>query len=235
MLEEVERLFLREVGGYEAIATLLDVVTRTQNECLWVLSINEVSLRLLERVFQLSGCFTHRIRASGVSSEALTEAVMIRHNLSGLRLKFDPVSSAKHAKRLKRRTGAEQQAFFFRQLSERSSGVYRTALELWLGHIRLVEAGVLFMRPFHPVDSGPLLSELGQDDLFRLVAILQHGSLDSEELARIFSSDLASSRTALDELLGRELIESEPSRPGFRIRPEALPVVKEALYRKNLL
>ncbi len=240
VLEEVERLFLRKIGGYDAMTALIDLIGMTQNLCLWVLALNEVSLRLLERVFQLSSSFSHRIRTSGVSPPDVQEAILLRHNLSGFSLQFDapPVMDKKISGRLskwRRWSESDSSALFFRKLSENSAGVFRTALELWHGHIRLFEGGVVFMHAFHEVDSSPLMVELGQDDLFFLVAILQHGSLTPEEVAEVFEIPLVAARTAIDELWGRELIHTEPTRPGFRVTPEALPLVKEALYRKNLL
>lgn len=240
IFEEVERLFLRKIGGYEAMAALIDLIGMTQNHCLWVLALNEVSLRLLERVFQLSSSFSHRIRTSGVSAPDLQEAIMLRHNLSGFRLQFDTPQAVdrKFAGRFskwRRWSEADSSVLFFEQLAESSAGVFRTALELWHGHIRLFEGGVVFMHSFHEVDSSPLMVELGQDDLFLLVAVLQHGSLTPEEVADVFDTPLAVARTSIDELWGRDLIHTEPTRPGFRVTPEALPLVKEALYRKNLL
>jgi hypothetical protein len=91
------------------------------------------------------------------------------------------------------------------------------------------------MKPLAAPDLSPVIDDLDVADLFALVAILQHGSLTPEEHAVIFQTNVAASRSQMDELLAREIIENDPHRPGFRIRPEALRVVREALYRRNLL
>jgi hypothetical protein len=64
---------------------------------------------------------------------------------------------------------------------------------------------------------------------------MQHGSLTPAEHAIVFQKSLPASRAQIDELLAREIIEPDPGRPGYRVRPEATRVVNEALYRRNLL
>ena len=54
-------------------------------------------------------------------------------------------------------------------------------------------------------------------------------------LFRSFGGSLEASKAQLDDLIGRELIESDPIFPGFRIRPEAAPIVRASLYQKNLI
>jgi hypothetical protein len=121
------------------------------------------------------------------------------------------------------------------QENQEAFSVFRTAFDIWLGHINRVESGVLHMQSLLTPDLLPLIGALDVTDLFTLVATLQHGSLTPDEHARIFQKTLMSSRSQLDGLLAREIIEKDPGRPGFRVRPEALRIVNEALYRRNLL
>ena len=84
-------------------------------------------------------------------------------------------------------------------------------------------------------DYTPLLSGLSQEDLFTLQAVLQHGGLTLEEHAALFQSSEKESLARLETLQDRELIQPDPDRPGFRVRPEAARLVREALHRRNLL
>ncbi|MEZ4586972.1 MAG: hypothetical protein R2909_11265 [Gemmatimonadales bacterium] len=90
------------------------------------------------------------------------------------------------------------------------------------------------MKPIETPAIDEVIEQLDGDDLFTLVAIMQHGSLTAEEHARVFQWPAATSRAELDDLLARELIEPDPGRPGLRVRPGALRVVREALHRRNL-
>jgi hypothetical protein len=239
ILEEIERLYLRQVGRYRAIRHLQNLIASTSDRCLWLVAMNEVSCRLLDRATGLKQRITHEISSVVVGKKEIEEAIMIRHGLSGFRLHFAPlINTAKTKKRffVKPAPRAEElKAAFFAELASRSNGIFRTAIELWLGHIDTFESGALYLKPLRQVSLDGIIAGLDADDLFTLVAILQHGSLTESEHTDIFGCSSESSRTSLDELLGREILESDPKYQGLRIRPEALPLVKEALYRRNLL
>ena len=91
------------------------------------------------------------------------------------------------------------------------------------------------MRQISELTLDDIVAELDTSDLFSLVAILQHGSLTLQEHSQIFALNLESSAGQLEELVSRELLEEDPVHIGLRVRPEAMPVVKEALFRRNLL
>lgn len=237
VLEELERAFLREIGGFAAVRELQRLIAATCGSMLWIVACNQRAFSLLNRAVNLADGFSHRIDAASVSREALRQAILVRHNLSGLRLRFLVSPGRRPAferltARLRRRRDPE--ALFFERLAEESGGVFRTAFELWLGQVGTIRAGVLDVQPLTEPDIGDLIDELDQYDLFSLVATMQHGSLTPEEHARVFQQRPAQSRAELDELLSRELIEPDPLRPGARIRPSANRVAREALHRHNL-
>lgn len=238
ILEELERTFLRQVGCYAALRALQRLIAATCSTTLWILIVNQVAFKFLDATVRLGESFSHRIDAAGASREALQQAIMLRHNLSGLRLQFAfPPSHDHPLQRLKALVHgqASPESVFFATLAKASGGAFRTAFDIWLGQIDRVESGLLYMKPLLLPDLSPLIGALDIADLFTLVAILQHGSLTPEEHARIFQKTIMRSRAQMDELLAREIVELDPGRPGFRVRPEALRVVHEALYRRNLL
>ena len=238
ILEEMERTFLRQVGHYAALRALQRLIAATCSSTLWILVINQVAFKFLDAALNLGDSFSHRINAATASRDSLREAILLRHNLSGLRLQFGlPPEQRKLTARLKSKLQgqADPEKIFFDALAKESAGVFRTAFDIWLGQIETVEAGVLYMKPLVSPDLSPVIDELDLEDLFTLVAILQHGSLTPEEHAAVFQYSIASSRAQMDELRAREIIEPDPGRPGLRVRPEAMRIVREALYRRNLL
>lgn len=239
VLEELERIFLRQVGNYAAIRSLQRLIAATCSSTLWILVTNGVAFQFLDAAVKLSDNFSHRINASTATRDDLKQAILLRHNLSGLRLQYLPPNSQSDSwlNRLKKRFRGERdpEEIFFDELAKESSGVYRTAFKIWLGQIESAQAGTLYMKPLEHTDLTPIANDLDIDDLFTLVAILQHGSLTAEEHATIFQKNLFASRSQIDELLSREIIEQDPGRSGFRVRPEAMRLVKETLYRRNML
>lgn len=238
IIEELERSYLRQIGRYEALRELLRVIAATDPSTLWILAINQTAYRFLDGAMGLSRHFSHRINASRVRRDDLREAILVRHNLSGLRLNFaKPPAPTSPIARLKSLTHGKRdpEEAFFDALVNASGGVYRSAFEIWLGEIESAHAGVLYLKPILMPDLSPIVADLDMSDLFTLVAVLQHGSLTDEEHATIFQSSVAESRARLSELVAREILEPDPGRLGLRVRPEAARVVREALYRRNLL
>jgi len=237
VLEETERTFLREMNGFSGIRELQRLIAATCGTTLWVLVLNQHAFRFLHAAVKLGDSFSHRLNAASATPEAVRDAILVRHHLSGLRLRFVPPPSQRTTwARLRRRIRGEgdPEQLFFAGLARESAGVFRTAFELWLGQIDTVQAGTLVMRPMAAPDVDAVIEALDTDDLFTLAAIAQHGSLTPEEHASVFRRNPASSRAELDDLLAREIIEPEPTRPGFRVRPVALRVAREALHRRNL-
>jgi hypothetical protein len=161
----------------------------------------------------------------------------VRHDLSGLRLDFMPDSPAgvwsKLPKRIQKKLDPE--ARFFSALSQQSNGIFRTAFNIWLAHVHSVESGTMHMKPITVPDLAGIIGSLKSSDLFTLLAVLEHGGLAPAEHASIFQKGLAASRSEIDELVSREVLEYEVNRAACRIRPQAMRVVNEALFRHNLI
>jgi hypothetical protein len=235
ILEELERTYLRTVGGYKPIKALERIIASSTTSTLWIVSINSIAYRFINAVTGLGQVFSHRINAGTASRADLREAILLRHRLSGLRLGFlPPLQRSKGSFKRRPVSDREAEELFFNELFAQSSGVFRTAFDIWLGQIESIEAGLLSVSPLTAPDLTGLVEGLELQDLFALMAILQHGGLTTEEHARVFQTSSSVSAEQLSELRAREIIEPEPERPGFRVRPEATRLVKEALHRRNL-
>jgi hypothetical protein len=238
LLEEVERSFLRRVDGFDALRRLLSLVADSCRSTLWVLCLNQLAFKFLDAAVGMEHVFSHRINAMSVEPEHLKNAILLRHNLSGLRLRFArPPSRHPLIERLRRPLGLDRRAreAFFDALYEQSEGVFRSAFELWHRYIDSAHGGVLRMRFPDAVDADPLITGLDREDLFTLQAVLQHGSLTPGECAQVFCIPEHESRARIEALVDRGILEREPGAPGWRVRSEAGYLVRKALDRQNLL
>ncbi|MGJ5819425.1 ATP-binding protein [Paludibaculum fermentans] len=238
ILEELERTFLRRLGGFQAIQELLRIISSTSRTTLWVLSMNQHSFRFLDAAVGLGENFSHRINAMAVTPEELKSAILMRHHLSGLRLQYPPpLKMDPQMGRLRALLGLQQdpETRFFDALYRQSEGIFRSAFELWQKFMDRVEGGVLYLRQPEEPDYEPLLASLTLRDSQALHAIVQHGSLTAEDHAGIFECTVADSRLRLEKLIALEFLESDPLCPGLRIRPEAGRIVHMALHRMNLI
>jgi hypothetical protein len=238
ILEETERAFLRHVNGFEGLRSLLSLISGTSRGTLWILSLNRVSFRFLTAAAGLDRYFSHQINAMAVEPQDLTNAILMRHNLSGLRLHFAapagrswPIEQARQLLGLQE----DRQREFFDTLYRQSEGVFRSAFELWRRYIDRVEGGILYMRSPVPPSYGSLASHLTREDLFTLQAILQHGSLTPQEHAVVFALSEIQSRNRIEGLADRDILEPDPQAPGWRVRPEAGYFVRQTLDAENLI
>lgn len=237
VVEEVERTYLRKVDGLKAIRELLSLVADTAETNLWVLSLTSEAYRFLDAALGLAGNFSHRLHASAVTPEELQNAVLQRHNLSGLRLHFAERRGKGLDEWIRRQTESVQSSeeSFFQDLHQLSGGVFRSAFSIWRRHIGRVDGGVLHMRILDSADDSDLTRALSRDDFFFLHMLLQHGSLTPQEDSEIFDCPLRESYARIERLVGRGILEPEPAVPGFRIQPEAGILVRAALNARNLI
>jgi hypothetical protein len=238
MLEELERTFLRRINGFGGLEELLSVVEASCRSTLWIISLNQIAFRYLDAAVGLGRYFSHRINAMAIPPAQLKNAILLRHNLSGLRLEYPSIpESNDRFRRIQQMLGLEQslEDRFFDAVYRQSDGIFRSAFELWQHFMERAEGGVLYMRRPADPDYGPILRQFGQQDSFSLQAILQHGSLTEEEHAQIFECPPARSRDQMQRLLNLECLETDPAGPGLRIRPEAGRLVRTLLHRQNLI
>jgi hypothetical protein len=237
MIEEGERIYLRKVGGFEGACRLMHWIQRTALTTFWILAMNDRSFQVLSAGVRFSRVFSHRINAMSVSRADLENALLERHRLSGLRLEFaPPPASDPRISRLRNMVGLEEspQRLYFDSLYQQSGGVFRSAFELWLSSIERVEGETLKIRqPLEPAFA-PLRGELQQEDLFTLLNIQEHGSLEYREMAEVLCEEVEASRARMDRLVTLGLVDKDPEHPGFRVRPEAHRFVNAVLRRVNL-
>jgi hypothetical protein len=237
ILEESERIYLRRVGGFAAAYYLMHLIHRSAATTLWIIVMNDKAFRVLDAGTGLRRVFSHRINAMNVSRSDLENAILERHRLSGLRLKFAPPPAGDpRVNRVKRWIGLEESAqrLFFDSLFQQSEGIFRSAFELWLSSIQRVEGETLTIRqPLDPAFAR-FRSELAQEDQFSLLLVQEHGSLTQDELAEVLCEPYDLSRSRMERLTALGLIEADPEHRGLRVRPEAQRFVNDLLRRTNL-
>jgi hypothetical protein len=236
VLEELERAFLRVIGGFHAMDALFDLIYATSHRTLWILCTNEMAFRYLKAAVELDRHFAFRINATSAAKEDLISAILQRHELSGLRLEFRISAEVSRLSRVRRLLGLNENAkeVFFDSLYDQSEGIFRAAFELWQSCIEKVEGGVVHMSQSLAPNYAALFAELNLNDYFALQAVLHHGSLTGEELAQVLCIPGEAALRLLNRLMQMELLDNEPSLPGLRIRPEATRAVRKALHRQNL-
>ena len=243
LLENGERLFRREVGGYGALTALAEFIEATAGQLGWIVTFEKLPWRFIETVSSLAGAFDEVLDLGPLDRSQLEEAVMARHRLTGYDLEFEPpeggVSSATAARL--RATGEEERQVWLRdrcfdQLHGDGDRDVGEALFLWRRCVRADPGrpGIVVARPTPIPDPLPL-EELDRTVLFALAALAIHGDLDRDGLAEAAGGTGVPGAIHLLETSGLLEPAGGPPPAPLRIRPFLHRIVTDRLRGANVL
>ncbi len=237
LVDDVERLFLREVGGFAALRVVLQVLHATSDEHFWVCSFHGPTwsyLRGVPGVFDPA--YFQRVHAlPAVGPSELGRWLSTTAQQAELELSFDDLAgigpSTLEAARLRNRA----RAAFWRLLADSSAGNPSVARRLWLDGATLRE-GTLEMGMFD-APAAVELQDLSDNELFVLTAVVVHDQLAVDPLARALNLPRSGVRTACQRLVAREILASDGFEVSsvYRLELPWLPAVERHLRNKNFL
>jgi len=243
LLENGERLFRREVGGYGALTALAEFIEATAGQLGWIVTFEKLPWMFIETVSSLAGAFDEVLDLGPLDRSQLEEAVMARHRLTGYDLEFEPpeggVSSATAARL--RATGEEERQArrrdrCFDQLHGDGERDVGEALFLWRRCLRADPGrpGIVVARPTPIPDPLPL-EELDRTVLFALAALAIHGDLDRAGIAEAAGGSGVPGAIHLLETSGLLEPAGGPPPAPLRIRPFLHRIVTDRLRGANVL
>ena len=258
ILEATEHLHMRAPGGGRLFERLLTFMSRTESRVFWIAAMTSTGWQLVEK---RAPAFVHdieRVTLGELSPEALRQAVLARHRLSGLPLRFaEPHDGRALLRRRARRlrgSGKQEgliESDYFQRLHRVSRGSPRLALFYWLRSADFAStAGSLLVQPLSTLESG--IENLDRAQSFALKAILDHGTLTSDEYCDVARNSSAESLHILRSLEECRVIEKVPAaarekppaekatgdnaaRSRYRIRPLMIGAVAAHLRSRNIL
>lgn len=251
LLEGTEHLQMRVPGGGEIFETLLSLIQRTSPRIFWVLSIGTSAWQLLEKRCPACVGDIERLRLGELNADDLKRAILARHRLSGLPLRY--VERRTGRELLRRRPGLRGsekhqrllESDYFERLHRASLGSVRAALFHWLRSADFrSEEGSLLVRPLETLPSS--MGALDLEQSFALKALLDHGTLTVAEHCEVARGSPAEGRHLFRALRDLHVIEavSADGRGGpglsadgarYRIRPLLVGAVTAHLRSLNIL
>ncbi len=216
VLEGIEHLHLRVAGGGRLFERIADLAARTSPRIFWVLSMAASAWQLARKRSPACVSDLERIRLGELDVDELRGAILARHRLSGIPLRFaEPGGGRRLLMRGVRGIGGPGrnrqfvESDYFQRLHRASLGSIRNGLLLWLrsADFRSVE-GTLVIRPLEtPAIS---LAGLETDQSFALKALLDHGSLTVGEYGAVARLEGTVARHRFRALQELNLIEAAP-------------------------
>ena len=237
LVEEIERTFLRQVGGFEALRALLDVAARHDTRHFWALTCHAPAWRYLVRVRRVLNpdAFKDVIELDRRTGAELRARFVTAADEAGHRLDFSglvrPGTLAEdlHAER-ERATDA-----WFRLLAEASAGnagvAWRLAVEClsvaWDGSTLRVTLSDRLARADEAV--------LGDAEQLVAAALHVHGPLGLAELATVQNTSAGSLTPVVRALEDRGLVDELHGDGRFALDLLHLPSIARALRRRHFI
>jgi hypothetical protein len=237
LVDDMERLFLREVGGFATLRAVLQVMHATSDEHFWICSFHGPTWSYLRGV---PGVFdpaffegVYQLPLVGPDQLARWLATVVQQ--AELELGFDDLAgigpNTLEADRLRKRA----ELAYWRLLADASAGNPQVARTLFLSglsrHQDHLRVG-LFDAP-----TPAQLHDLSDNELFVLTAVAVHDRLDVDQLARVSNLPRSGVRTACQRLVARGVLAAEGFEISSRYELQVrwLPAVERHLRNKNFL
>lgn len=242
ILEGINKLYLRAVNGYEALNTMLTLISLTSRNTLWICTINKHAFNFLNSMLNVQNYFKYKIVTEEIHRRDIRTIIMTRHNATGFTVKYQPDNFQILKKKfLKVEDPVAEQTYlanyFFKKLEDFCEGNIIAAMYYWLQSIESVKDNRIMIKP----PSRVVLNELNNLPmiyLLTLAGIMIHGSLTDDEHADIFNISAEESNKILNHLSNLRLINEdniEAFANRFFINKFIFKVVEKELTGKKIL
>jgi hypothetical protein len=227
IIENLQHLFLKKVGGFEAMKALFDILAHTSKKVFWVGSFTPPPWRYLDLTLAISNYFTHEIRLKPMEREEIETVIGQRHEAEGYHIEIEPAEDQTAKQSYRKLDDAEKQRYlqkkFFDLLHRLSNGNVSLAQLYWIRAVQTVEEDVVSIKGLKQVDVS-FLDELPFDKLLALQVMLLHDGLTLDDFALAMNEPLAVCRNLLIPMREK----------GLLIQPEQKYTINPVLYRAVL-
>ena len=251
VLEGLEHLHMRVEGGAALFERFLTFMSCTESRVFWVVGMSSSAWQLIEKRSASVAADLERMVLQELSSGDLREAILARHRLSGLPLRFAAPQRKqdilrRRARQLRGNSRQQQliESDYFQRLHRASMGSIRTAMFHWLrsADFEAIE-GSLLVKPLE--SRTPLMSGIDLSQSFALKAFLDHGTLTVGEYCEIARAPQREGFHLFRSLVDLHVIEATgagsaadsgtAAPPRYRLRPLMAGAVAAHLRSLNIL
>lgn len=237
ILEDAQHLYLKKIGGFEAIQQLFDLISETSQNIFWLIEVTKYTYQYLEKTIRISSYFKNRIQLEGVSDEDMVSLIMKRHRVSGYNLEFKMVRpSRKDLKKMRKLDQEGRQEYlkkiYFKSLNEFAGSNISLALLYWLRSTKEVENNTIHIGMLGNMKF-EFLSSMNEDSIFTLHALLLHDSLNVPEHAVLFHQSEWQSKMTLMVLEDNGILILKDDR--YAINRLLYRQVVNVLQKKNII
>lgn len=237
VFEDAQHLYLKKIGGFEAIQQLFDLVSETSQEIFWVIEVTTYTYEYLQKTIRINSYFKNHINLEKVNDEQMVNLIMRRHRVSGYNLDFGMNRpSRKDIAKMRRMDTEGRQEYlkdkFFKRLNDFAGSNISLALLYWLRSTTEVKDNTIYIGMLGDMKF-EFLSAMSDDSIFTLHALLLHDSLSVSEHAILFHHSEWQSKMILMVLEDNGILNLKEGR--YNINRLLYRQVVNVLRQKNIL
>ncbi|MCB9664921.1 MAG: hypothetical protein H6732_12470 [Alphaproteobacteria bacterium] len=198
-------LYTLRPGGFEPLRRFVDGVLGDGGRNAWILEADELVWVFASAAAPLARAFPTVVRIEPLEVDELREAMLARHAMSELDLRFTEAGAG--------RARARYERSWFRDFHAACGGVARDAMQLWLAAIVEVDPA---RRQVHmgPVPAGPdaAMRHVTDRSALALQVAARQGYLDEDTWSRVFQEPPLEARAQLAHLSHWGLLRADGDR-----------------------
>ena len=256
-VEQMEHLFLRTIGGMNNLARVLEMMSCTDSQILWIGTMSRFGWQILTAHEPEAAGLIVSHTLSPFDRESIEDLIMRRHQRSGLTLMFDEPTDSNQpilSQRLTRADDEEEKqkllrTEYFDRLHSLCGQNVMLALFYWFRSVRMTDDDTgIRVAPVSPIrfdflDAFPIQRS------FALKALIEHATLTVTELADVLQIPQNDARKLFEALGNAQLIAPAEAigvprayvfsgvQTGvrYRVRPMVLHPVVRHLRSRNIV
>jgi hypothetical protein len=176
LFNDLELWWERTPQGYEVLEELAAMIHQYAEKCLFLFNMNSHTYRFVNAVLPFEELFLKTIRCEPFTTEELQETILLRHQSSRMRFRYQGT--------YEENLSQWQKARLFNRFFDASKGNIGVALRYWVTNIRELEGNTLTIGAPEIV-SNQAFAQLPPDWLLLLIQFVLHKRLTEEKLRRL--------------------------------------------------
>ena len=239
VLENLQNCYLRNMNGYDAIKSLLYIISESKKEILWVVTCSRYAWNFLDVAFNIGDYFSYSITTDVLNAEQMKSLILKRQKASGYQLEYIADTSTQKSRAYKKHLDdkeAEQQFLenkYFEKLTNLAEGNATVGMILWIRSIKEINEA------YFTIESLDFMNTTSLDGLdtisqFALSAFILHDSLTALELASLLNQSESEAEMTVSRLASRGLLVAQKDKY-FALNDLVYRQVVRLLKSRNIL
>lgn len=238
IVENLQNIFIRNINGYQALEAFWVIMSSTMDKLFWIVSCSRYTWEFFVKMSNADQYFSHVTETDRLGESGIRDAILSRHKSSGYELYFEPGESLKNSRAYKKLISDEKKRQelvrdnFFSKLFKISEGNTSIAMIFWLQSVKEFNSQRFVFQPLEITELDKL-EVPSKEVLFTLAALVQHDSLNKQQVAMALHQNPSESSLMLARLKTKGIIYEGSN--GYNLNHLVYRQIVRMLKQRNII